>query len=111
LAICGIAVDENIIKALVGIAGAIAGALLVAATNAYTANRKIKEVELAYLYKLRDGYLENARKLSEQVYIPINILLTRLAAAYDNLRANTDSKVKLLQSEPRTHFLGLHVVT
>jgi hypothetical protein len=78
--------DENLIKALVGIGGALAGALLVAATNAYAANRKIKEIEISYIHKLRDGYLENARKMSEQVYIPINILLTCLMTDYDKLR-------------------------
>lgn len=82
--------DENLVKALVGIAGAIAGALLLAATNAYAANQKIKEVELGYLHKLREGYLENARKLSDKVYIPLNILITELVSAYDKFRAKAD---------------------
>ncbi|MBC7578240.1 MAG: hypothetical protein H7312_12920 [Tardiphaga sp.] len=78
--------DENLIKAFLAIAGAIIGAIIAALTNAYAANQKIKEIEIGYRFKLRDGYLENARKMSEQVYLPINILLTNLSMAYDKLR-------------------------
>lgn len=82
--------DDTIIKLLIGFAAAVTGALLTAAATMYAANRKIKEIELAYSYKLQDGYLENARKLTGEVYIPINILLTDLSKAYDTFRARVD---------------------
>jgi hypothetical protein len=67
--------DDNFIKAVLAIAGAIAGGLIASAANAYAARQKIREVEISYAYKLRDGYLENARKMAAEVYIPINIAL------------------------------------
>ena len=50
---------------------------------------KVKEVELNYLYKLRDGYLDNARKMTGQVYIPISVALTNLLKGYELFAASS----------------------
>jgi hypothetical protein len=82
--------DENLVKALLAVTGVVAGAILAGVTNAYAARQKIREVELAYFQKLQDGYLENARKVSADVYIPISIALTSLASSYERYRTWID---------------------
>src|ERR1700709_1079621 len=79
--------DDGTLKLLIGLVGAAVGALAAAVANMYAANRKIKEIELSYNYKLQDGYLENARKFTGEVYVPINILLTQLSNAYNGFRS------------------------
>jgi hypothetical protein len=78
--------DDTFVKAVLTIPGVIAGGLITAAVNVYAARLKIREVEISYAYKLREGYLENARKMAAEVYIPINIALTKLSKAYDKFR-------------------------
>jgi hypothetical protein len=87
-----VAWDDYWTKVLVSVIAACLGAIVVGVVNAYASRQKIKEVELQYKFKLRDGYLENARKLTEQVYIPINIALTDLYNSYEKfiVSANTD---------------------
>jgi hypothetical protein len=68
-----------IIAAIAAIAGALAAGL----ANAYAARQRIREVELNYQQKIRDGYLENARKVTAEVYIPISVSLTNLSNSYD----------------------------
>jgi hypothetical protein len=98
--------DETTVKLIIGFAGALAGALAAAAANMYAANRKIKEIELAYIYKLQDGYLENARKLTGEVYVPINILLTNLSNAYDSFRARVDFESNTVPEGSYNFFVG-----
>lgn len=98
--------DETIIKLLLGFAGAVVGALGAAAATMYASSRKIKEIELAYSYKLQDGYLENARKLTGEVYVPINILLTDLSKAYDTFRARVDFDSKTVPGGSHNFFVG-----
>jgi hypothetical protein len=85
--------DDNWTRALVTIAAATLGAILASFVNAYASRQKIREIELQYQYKLRDGYLENARKLVGEVYIPINIALTYLFNSYERYAANTDQNL------------------
>jgi hypothetical protein len=82
--------DDATLNLFIGVGGTIAGALAAAAANMYSASRKIKEVKLAYAYKLQDGYLENARKLSGEVYVPINVQLTALSSSYEIFRARVN---------------------
>jgi hypothetical protein len=98
--------DDTILKLIIGAAGAIAGALAAAAANMYVANRKIKEIELAYIYKLQDGYLENARKFTGEVYVPINILLTKLSNAYDGFRAKVNFEENKVPEGSHNFFIG-----
>ena len=80
--------DDNWTRALVTVLAAALGAVVAGVVNAHAANRRIKEVELQYLYKLRDGYLDNARKLAGEVYIPISIALTSLFKSYERFAAS-----------------------
>lgn len=68
---------------LTAIVGGFAGYL--------TASWKVKEIKLSYEHKTRDLYLENARKVAAQVYIPLAISVSRLSRAYDELRVHIDS--------------------
>src|SRR5215475_11954820 len=81
--------DDNWIRALVTIGAAALGAILAGLVNAYAARQKVKEVELSYIYKLRDGYLDNARKMAGDVYIPISIALTNLFKGYERFTASS----------------------
>src|SRR6266853_322404 len=83
--------DDNWTRALVTVLAAALGAIVAGGVNAYAANRKIREVELQYLYKLRDGYLDNARKFAGQVYIPISIALTSLFNSYERFSSTIGS--------------------
>jgi hypothetical protein len=71
------------IRALVAIGVGAVGAVLTGLVTAYAARQKVREVELNYEYKLRDGYLENARKMTAEVYVPIAVALTELQTAFE----------------------------
>jgi hypothetical protein len=98
--------DDTTFKLIIGFGGAVVGALAAAAANMYAANRKIKEIELSYLYKLQDGYLENARKFTGEVYVPINILLTKLSNAYDTFRAKVNFEEQIVPEGSYNFFVG-----
>jgi hypothetical protein len=83
--------DDNWVRALVTVIAAAAGAVIAGVINMYASRQKIKEIEIQYRYKLRDGYLENARKVAGEVYIPIGIYLTSLSNNYENYLANMES--------------------
>jgi hypothetical protein len=84
--------DDNWTRALVTVLAGALGAVIAAGFNVYAANRKIRELEVQYQQKLRDGYLENARKVADQVYIPISIALTSLSNCFGRYAANRESK-------------------
>lgn len=75
--------DDNWTRALVTVGAGAVGAVLAGLVNAYAARLKIREVELNYEYKLHDGYLENARKMTGEVYVPIAVALTELQNAFE----------------------------
>ncbi|MEA2839651.1 MAG: hypothetical protein QOF41_981 [Methylobacteriaceae bacterium] len=86
--------DETWVKIVVGIGAGIVGALLAAGANALAAHLRIREVKLTYEQQLRSGYLENARKVSEEVYIPLAVATSKLWNSYDNLRSKIDFEVE-----------------
>ncbi|HEX4408421.1 MAG TPA: hypothetical protein VH206_06600 [Xanthobacteraceae bacterium] len=98
--------DDTLVKTLLAIAGAVIGAIIAGVTNAYAAKQKIREVEISLAYKLRDGYLENARKMAEDVYIPINIAFTKLANAYDQFRRHVEFEKMEVPLGAKNAFLG-----
>jgi hypothetical protein len=91
--------DDNIWKILIGALGVIAGAVITALASAYTANQKIKELELTYEQKLRDNYLANARQYSESVYVPLSIALLKLLDAFlkyrDSIKINQKEQTEI----------------
>jgi hypothetical protein len=75
--------------------------LATVAGNAYVARTKIKEAEVVYRQKLADSYLGTARTYTHEIYIPLNIALSRLADEYlvfrdvADLEAGTASEASL----------------
>jgi len=96
--------DENMLKLLIGIGAAVIGAVLTQLASAYAADRKIKEVELVYQQKIRDSYLENARKAAPDVYIPISIALTDLLNKYGKFSLSIDFKSESAPYDDRGQF-------
>jgi hypothetical protein len=80
------------------------GAILAGIINAYSARLKVKEVELNYLYKLRDGYLENARKVTGEVYISIGIALTDLFKGYERFVAQSTDADDKVRTNAKSEF-------
>jgi hypothetical protein len=80
--------------ALVGAGGAVAGAIVAGLANAYAAAQRVKEIEIGYLQRLKDSYLENARKVTAEVYIPISVALTSLSNSYDRLSSQINFETK-----------------
>lgn len=74
-----IPVISGIVTALVGV---LAGYI--------TASWKIREIKLTYEQKRRDSYLENARRVSDKVYIPLAVAISKLSRAYTEFIVNTD---------------------
>src|ERR1700693_4193528 len=97
--------DDNWVRALVTIAAATVGAIFASMASAYSARQKIREVELAYLYKLRDGYLDNARKVTGEVYIPVNVAITNLFKGYEKFVASAPSGGSGKGSEAEKDFV------
>jgi hypothetical protein len=66
-------------------------AALVAAVAGYMAGGwKVREVKLAYEQRIRDTYLENARKVTGDVYVPLAIAISHLTKAYGEFRLHID---------------------
>jgi len=93
------------VTVLVGAIAALAGALAAGLANAYAARQRIKEIELSYLQKLKDGYLENARKVATEVYIPLSIALTALSNGYDRFSGQIDYEAEVSAENSREDFL------
>lgn len=102
--------DDNWTRALVTVLAAAAGAIIAGIVNAYAANRKIREIELQYLFKRRDSYIDNARSVMADVYIPISIALTKLSNAHERFvsmnGAPQQSNVQALRDEFETASLA-----
>lgn len=93
------------VTVLVGAIAAVAGALGAGLANAYAARQRIREIEVSYLQRLKDGYLENARKVTAEVYIPLSIALTSLANSYDRLSGRIDYDAETSPEDLREGFL------
>ncbi len=70
--------NQAILVAIIGAAGAIIGTILTLTGTTITARQKIKEIELTHRQALEDKYLVNARLHINTVYMPININLSKL---------------------------------
>jgi hypothetical protein len=78
------------LTAAIGAGGLLMGVLATVAGNTYVARTKIKEAELVYRQRLADSYLDTARAYTHEIYIPLNIALSRLADEYLVLRDSLD---------------------
>jgi hypothetical protein len=93
------------VTVLVGAIAAVAGALAAGLANAYAARQRVKEIEVSYLQRLKDGYLENARKVTAQVYIPLSVALTSLANSYDRFSGWIDYQEQISAENFKEDFL------
>jgi len=80
--------NQTILVALIGTTGIIVGAILTFFASAFTAQQKIKELDVAYRQKLDENYLANARLHIDTLYLPINIGLTKLVAEYRKFKSS-----------------------
>jgi hypothetical protein len=89
--------EPKITTGLIAAGSAIAGAVITGVAKGYTSRQKLNELRFQYENRLKDGYLEKARKYTTGVYIPLSIALAKLAFAYQNFRASTtENKTELL---------------
>ena len=72
--------------ALITTGGVVIGATVTAIASAFSARQKIRELEVTYTQRLREGYLANARAYTHALYVPLGIQITRLSNAYLMLR-------------------------
>ncbi len=94
-----------IVRALVTIGAAALGAIFAGVVNAYAARLKVKEIELSYLYRLRYGYLDNARKMTGEVYVPISVALTNLFKGYERFAATRAHPMPPLARRETTNLI------
>lgn len=74
-------------------ASAISGivvAVVAGAAGYFTAGWRVREVRVAYEQKIRDSYLENARKVAKEVYIPLAVAISNLNRSYSKFRIDID---------------------
>lgn len=83
--------DENLLKALIAGGGIAFGALIAAASSAYSARQKIRALQLEYAHKLQENYLANARAYTKTIYVPLSIALEQLRLAYDAFLRKLDN--------------------
>ena len=80
--------NQTILVALIGTTGVIVGAILTFFASAFTAQQKIKELDITYQQKLGESYHANARLHIDTIYLPIAIGLTKLTAAYRKFQSS-----------------------
>lgn len=85
-------INEKVITGLIAAVSAIVGAIVAAIAKGYASKQKIQELRLIYEQKLEEGYLINAREYTQAVYVPINVALTSLNFAFQNLLARKTEK-------------------
>jgi len=51
---------------------------------------KVREAKLTYAQRIRDTYLENARKVAGDVYVPLAVAVSALSRAYGEFRNRVD---------------------
>lgn len=75
--------------AAIAAAAAVAGAIAAAVATVVAANKRVREVEIGYLQRIQESYLENARAYTQGVYVPIAVQLTKLSTAFDKFRVDS----------------------
>jgi len=86
--------DPKVITAITVAASGIVGAAIGAYSKAVSSKQKINELKENYNQKLQDTYLENARKYTESVYVPLSISLSNLGYMFQSFRAQTNDNDK-----------------
>ena len=74
--------NQTILVVLIGTASAIVASILTFLASAFTSQQKLKEIEITHRQQSDEKYLTNARLHIDNIYLPINIGLTKLADEY-----------------------------
>ncbi|MCD1643094.1 hypothetical protein [Aurantimonas coralicida] len=68
----------------------ILAAIVAGAAGYATAGWRVREIRLAYEQKIRDNYLENARQVGADLYVPLAIAIAKLNERYYQLRVHAN---------------------
>lgn len=79
------------LTALIAALAVVLGASATAVATVVSANRKVREVEISYLQRLQESYLDNARAYTNSVYVPLAVTLTRLSASFETFRVEIEA--------------------
>jgi hypothetical protein len=72
--------------ALIGFAGVIFGAVAAFSASYFQSKSKLEELAIQYEYNLKNKYLENARNHIIDLYIPLNIAISKVYYSYIEFR-------------------------
>jgi len=90
--------------AAIGAGGLVVGIVASVVGNWFVVRAKIRQAEVLYRQKLADSYLATAREYTRDVYVPLNILLSKLADAYLELREHVDFETSSAPPDDATAF-------
>ncbi|MER8447044.1 hypothetical protein NKH52_28030 [Mesorhizobium sp. M1066] len=90
------------ITALTGVGVALVGGV----AGYLTAGWRFREVKLSYDQKTRDNYLENARKVASEVYVPLAVATSALTRAYSDFRVHINFEGVPTPPGATNHFKG-----
>jgi hypothetical protein len=82
--------SSTVTTAVIAAAAVVVGALATALGSAYASSRRLLEVQMTYEQKLKDAYLGNARSYLDEVYLPLQVALTKVSKAYRIARSEID---------------------
>ncbi len=78
--------NVSITTALIGLGGVIFGAIAAFSASYFQSKSRLKELEIQYEHNLKNKYLENARNHINDLYIPLNITLSKIYHSYIEFR-------------------------
>ena len=82
---------ETITTAAIAAGALVVGGLLTLIGTVVAARTKVAELEIAHRQRRVDAHFEAARRYTDDIYIPLNALLSTLADAFLVLRETTDA--------------------
>ena len=78
--------ENEVLIALIGVIGAIFGALITAIIQYLSSKQKLKELEISYSQKTYDRLIESARNHLTDLYLPLNKEISSLLYHYTKYR-------------------------
>ena len=78
--------NVSITTALIGLGGVIFGAIAAFSASYFQSKSKLKELEIQYEHNLKNKYLENARNHINDLYIPLNVAISKIYRSYIEFR-------------------------
>lgn len=78
--------DVSTTTALIGLGGVIFGAFAAVSASYFQSKSKLQELEIQYEHNLKNKYLENARNHIMDLYMPLNIAISKVYHSYIEFR-------------------------